>query len=430
MVRVLQGTPITESPHQLVVRLDDRRVCLTVVAADQSEKGWLRYSEASATRAAATGDRLQPLLASGRTDDYFYVAYEVDGAQPLSSQLDGSQLSGAQSLQLLHGIGRGLDQAAASSFYPAEVTPDSVFVDPSRGAVLVDLGVAREALGNPKFEDPRAPWVAPEVLRGERAVERSTVYSLGALMYTLLTGLPPHEGRRGEIIAADPPSLRAVRPDLPEALEVVISTALAPDPRRRYSTAAETRSLANILMQGDLVPDLKPQPEPPPPVSVALTRRSPEATRAAESQSFETADARWETALRRGSQAALAWAASTTQAARRAASQGGTEAIRAGRAQAARLRQARIETAPRLSAGRWLPLALVGGVLALGVLAGVLLAGGPDEPPPPKTFSRRRPRGPAARGLEGHRPRRGHACRPSRRRSRLGAEPRTGRRPG
>ena len=326
IVRVLQGIDVSEVARHVVVRLDDRRVCLTVVSADASEESWGLYSKAAVRRAAVEGDRVRPLLASGRTDEWFYVAYDVDRANPLSTLDEMGAMSGAQCIQILHGIARGLDQAAAADLYPTELTPDSVFADPRRGAVLADLGLAREALGSPSSaRDRDAPWVAPEVLGGEKASERSAVYSFGALMYTLLTGDPP----------PDAPSLRGLRPDLPEALDTVVVTAMARDPRRRYRTAAETFSLANILLQGDLVPvtALEPASLPPAP---------------AEPQ------------------------------------EGGERNGRPAAAGAALARWA----AP-LEASRGLMLAVAGGVVVAGVLAGLLLAGpGPEEPPAPKNFSR------------------------------------------
>jgi hypothetical protein len=326
IVRVLQGIDVSEVARHVVVRLDDRRICLTVVAADASDESWALYSKAAAKRAAVEGDRVRPLLASGRTDEWFYVAYDVDRANPLSTVDEMGAMSGAQCIQILHGIARGLDQAAAADLYPTELTPDSVFADPRRGAVLVDLGLAREALGNPSdARDRDAPWVAPEVLGGEKASERSAVYSFGALMYTLLTGDSP----------PDTPSLRGLRPDLPEALDTVVLTAMARDPRRRYRTAAETFSLANILLQGDLVP---------------VTALEP---------------------------ASLGPAPDEPQ-------EGGERNGRPAEAGAARARWA----AP-LEASRGLQLAVAGGVVVAGVLAGLLLAGpGPEEPPAPKNFSR------------------------------------------
>jgi hypothetical protein len=352
IVRVLQGIEISKAARQVVVRLDDRRVCLTVVASDGSEDAWSRYSQAAARRAEVTGDRLRPLVASGRTDEWFYAVYDAGDARPLSAQGELGSMSGAQCLQLLHGIGRGLDQAAAADLYPTELSPDSVLADPVTGAVLADLGLAREALGTPSgVPDREAPWVAPEVLLGEKAVERSAVYSFGALMYTMLTGAPPPEE----------PLVRELRPDLPEALDIVISTAMARDPRRRYRTVSETRSLANILMQGDLMSaatlETAPEQEAPRP------RPEPRAKAAA--------------LRRRTAEAGAATAAGTALVVHQ--DNGGHTADVVPRA----------ERGLPVDAPRGVLLALAAAVVIVGALAGVLLAGpGPDEPPAPKTFSR------------------------------------------
>jgi Protein kinase domain len=343
VAHALDGVKAGAAPHRLLSRLDERQLCLSVVAGDGSDESWTKYSGAAERRAALAYDRMCPLVASGRSDEFFFVAYDVAEAQPL----DPREMSTAECVGLLHGIGRGLEQAAAAGFYPAELSPDSVFVDPNRGAVLVDLGVAREALGNPPESlDRCAAWVAPEVLSGKEPTERSAVFSFGAIMYTLLTGASPPAG---------PPSLRALRPDLPEALAVVVSTAMAREPSRRYRTAAEARSLANILLQGDLGPAASMKP--PSQRAAALRRRSAEAVagprrrRAKSAQGKPTArrERRSPTSGRPG---AAAWSRVASQA-------------------------------------RALPLPLAASVLALGALAGFLLAGdGPAEPAPPQTFTR------------------------------------------
>ncbi len=365
IVRVLQGIEVSEIVRHVVVRLDDRRVCLTVVAPAGSEAAWTRYSKAASHRAAGTGDRLCALMASGRTDDCYYVAYDVGESRPLSAQDKLGTISGTECAQVLHGVGRGLDQAAEAGIYPTELTPDSVFMDPQRGAVLADLGITREALGNPtKLGDRDAPWVAPEVLDGESASERSAVYSFGAFLYTLLTGATPNEGS----------SMRALRPDLPEALEVVLDTALARDPKLRYRTVAETRNLANILLQGGVMPasetEQRPREATPAPASETKPKkRSPQAV-----------------PLRRNNAEAVgapppadAKAAPRPQAKPARAGKGN------GRPATARARK-KPRTAPRVTPAGLL-LAIGAGVLILGALAGMLLAPGPDEPPPPRDFA-------------------------------------------
>ncbi len=410
IARALDGIDVGEAARQVLAEVDDRTVCLNVVAGDGSEDAWSRYSTTAARRASTTGDRLCPVVATGHMDDRFFVAYEVGQGWALYADGQGAALSSARCMQLLNGVGRGLDQAAAAGSYPTELTPESVFVDSNRGAVLADLGVAREALGNPPAgQDRNAPWVAPEVLNGEEAVERSVVYSFGALLYTLLTGAAPPAGRAHGV--SEPPSIRRLRPELPEALEVVISTAMARDPRRRYRTVAETRSLANILLQGDLVPAATPEPKPPPqrqapapapkprpsaPPAVPLRRRSHGALDAAKRGLSAAASASaeaGETAKRRMSRAAAA-TAGAVEAARRGTSHAASAAAHAApRPKRPRLpagvREVPRQTASRLRGLPALPLALAAVVLVAGVLAGVLVAGpGPEEPPPPQTFAR------------------------------------------
>jgi Protein tyrosine and serine/threonine kinase len=412
IVQALERIEISHAPRQVLVRVRNRRICLNVVAGDGSEETWSHYSTAAARRASATGDRLRPVAATGHMGLRCFVAYEIGDARAVYPDGELTALSSARVVQLLHGIGRGLDQAAAAGFFPTELTPGSVFVDSSRGAVLADLGVAREALGNPPARDDRhAAWVAPEVLKGEEAAERSVVYSFGALLYTLLTGAPPHEGSPEEIVKADPPSIRRLRPDLPEALEVVISTAMARDPRRRYRTAAETRSLANILLQGDLVPTPTPEPKPrrrtpvaahaPKPTAgsprtAPLRRRSQGAVETGKRRISQAASATaeaFEAAKRRTSRAASATAHGFKTAKRRVSESASAKADAAPRPRGdvvpAAIRALRERTPSRLRALPGLPLALGGGVLVAGAVAGVLLAGpGAEEPPAPHTFTR------------------------------------------
>ena len=250
MARALEGVRVGEVPRQTVAEYDGGRVCVNAVACSDPDGRWLWYSAAAAKRASLSGDRLAPLVASGQFEGGLYSAYGVGDAIPLMVYRENAELSTEQILQLLWGIARGLDASVQAGLQPAEVTPESVFVDPRRGAMLVDLGVAREALGNPPAAiDVNAPWVAPEILLERGADERSAVYSFGALAYTLLTGAPPHEGRPDDIDAVAPPSVSEARPDLPEALDIVIATAMSNDPQQRYRSASEARGLAQLVLQ-------------------------------------------------------------------------------------------------------------------------------------------------------------------------------------
>jgi hypothetical protein len=325
IAQAIEALPQSGDRHHTVVHLEHQTVCLSVARAPAQEDCWVWFSAAAAERAELTSDRLLPLVSAGNFDGWFYVAHDIGAAVPLSEYRRISELSTARSVALLLGIAHALDDAVSQGRPPCEVTPDSVFLDPRRGAMVGDLGVAREALGNPPAgDDAHAAWVAPEVLRGEDAHPRSAVYSFGAIAYTLLTGGAPHKGSPQQIANAAPPRLSDVRPDLPVTLDTVFAVAMAPDPRKRYATAAEARHLLNLVIYG----------APSMPAMEASPR------------------------FRRG----------------HAAKANGAPARHAPRLQPA------VEADPR--PGRVLVALLVGGALAAGAVAGTVAGGGDSSPAP------------------------------------------------
>jgi serine/threonine-protein kinase len=120
------------------------------------------------------------------------------------------------------------DQAMVADFGIAcALTPASA------GGALTDAGIA---VGTPQY-------MSPEQASAERTLTgRTDVYSLGAVLYEMLTGEPPFTGATAQTIVAkmmagEPPSVRRVRPSVPAAVDAVIQTALAPVPADRYATA-------------------------------------------------------------------------------------------------------------------------------------------------------------------------------------------------
>jgi hypothetical protein len=253
LARAVAQVPAGEVPRQTLAWLDERRVCIELVAPRAPRSEWLWYSAAAARRAGLRTERLAPLVRSGQLGECFYVAYDVGDALPLADYRQHLGLPLSRAFDLLTGIARALDTVVGDGLYPTEVGPGSIFVDPHGRPLLTDLGVAREALGNPPAEvDVNAAWVAPEVLSSGLPSQRSAVYSFGALAYTLLIGARPHHGTADQIALADPPSAHEVRPDLPESLDRVIATAMARDPGGRYRSATEALDMVEIVLHDAL----------------------------------------------------------------------------------------------------------------------------------------------------------------------------------
>jgi serine/threonine-protein kinase len=120
------------------------------------------------------------------------------------------------------------------------------------GVKLMDFGIAHDATLRKMTWSGLSPtigtpdYMAPEQVKGQRGDERTDLYAVGAILYEMLTGRPPHGGEN--IYAAmratvedDPVPPRRLRPEIPPALEEVVLHALEREPHRRPATALELR---------------------------------------------------------------------------------------------------------------------------------------------------------------------------------------------
>lgn len=128
-------------------------------------------------------------------------------------------------------------------------SPSAVHHPPSSPRpVLMDFGIAK-IVGAQKFTASGVTvgtptYMSPEQGHGHPGDERSDLYALGVMLYECLTGLAPYDGDSSiavmlKHISAPIPALREVRPDLPDALERVVTRALAKDPAERFQSARE-----------------------------------------------------------------------------------------------------------------------------------------------------------------------------------------------
>jgi serine/threonine-protein kinase len=155
----------------------------------------------------------------------------------------------AEALELAADIAAGLEVAHRHGIVHRDVKPRNVLVDTNGNALLADFGIA--APSDKTAEDGSvygtALYVSPEQALGRAVDGRGDLYSLGALLYELLTGTPPFTGETAAAVAAQhidaavvPP--RHIRPGLSPATERVVLRALEKDPGRRFRDAAEMRA--------------------------------------------------------------------------------------------------------------------------------------------------------------------------------------------
>jgi serine/threonine-protein kinase len=133
-----------------------------------------------------------------------------------------------------------------------DMKPQNIMVCKDGSLRLFDFGIARvetarrltfvgltPALGTPDY-------ISPEQVKGKRGDHRSDIYSLGAILYELVTGATPFQGESPYVvmnarITGDPEAPRKLNPEMNPALEEVILHALERDPKKRYQSAAEMK---------------------------------------------------------------------------------------------------------------------------------------------------------------------------------------------
>jgi eukaryotic-like serine/threonine-protein kinase len=140
-----------------------------------------------------------------------------------------------------------LGHAHENGIVHRDIKPHNVMIDDNRRVKVTDFGIARA--GTSQMTEAgsivgTAQYLSPEQARGAQVDQRSDLYSVGVVIYELLTGKVPFTGESPVEIAMKhlsdtPPPPSELNPDVPEELDKIVMRALAKDPARRYQSAQE-----------------------------------------------------------------------------------------------------------------------------------------------------------------------------------------------
>ena len=196
-----------------------------------------------------------PLYDSGETGGQLYFVMPFLEGESLRGRLQREgRLPVDEASRLAREVADALSYAHGKGVVHRDIKPENILIE-SGHAVVSDFGIARavEAAGGSTLTGTGTvvgtpAYMSPEQAAGDEPIEgRSDVYSLGCVLFEMLTGKPPFDGTTARAIIAahlsEPPApLGRVRPDVPPALAVAVAGALAKDPAHRTPSAEAFRT--------------------------------------------------------------------------------------------------------------------------------------------------------------------------------------------
>ncbi len=207
-----------------------------------------RFRQEAQSAASLSHPNIVGVYDFGTDSDGPYIVMElVDGEDLATLLARNGPLPPRQAARLAAEVAHALAAAHARGIVHRDVKPGNILVSADGRVRVADFGIAR-AWSDARITLPGVTlgsvhYFSPEQALGEPATEASDIYSLGVVLYELLTGRRPWEGDNAAAIAmarvsAPPPIVSDVRPNVPPVLAAIDRRALSPDPAARFPTGA------------------------------------------------------------------------------------------------------------------------------------------------------------------------------------------------
>ena len=242
------------------------------------------------------------LYGFGQQDGVLFYAMElVDGPSLQAELRRGRRFSWQEAAQISLQICRGLRHAHDRGVIHRDLKPGNLLMAADGTIKLADFGIA-QLFGRTRVTAVGSvvgtlDYMAPEQAEGGLVDARADLYSLGAVLYALLSGGPPLRAKTlaemlEKLYSSRPAPIRRLAPETPEALEQLLDQLLEKDPERRIATAlAAARRLETLLQEAELSAPPSPPDELPAGVELRPERRQAES--AQQAPSAESSEGDW-----------------------------------------------------------------------------------------------------------------------------------------
>ena len=242
-----------------------RRVALKVMASEFSgDEGYkARFQREARLAAALDHPHVVPLFEAGEAQGLLYLAMRyVDGTDLAALLSARGPLEPSRAAVIARQVGAALDAAHAQGLIHRDVKPANILLAEQEGdlhAYLTDFGIAKDSAAGTQLTHTgewvgTLDYIAPEVFESRRVDARADIYSLGCVLFQMLTGRVPYAGSSMQKMwghANEPPPIPTeVNPGIPSALDDVVTRAMAKNPEERFLSAGDLGRAAQTAAGG------------------------------------------------------------------------------------------------------------------------------------------------------------------------------------